>query len=92
MKVLGARGVRVLAGEHADARRTALWTGTECSLDPESCSCQAVDVRGPNEAIAVHTDVAPAQVIGEKNDDVWTRVSTGLCHGVLREDNEAGYY
>jgi hypothetical protein len=67
-----------------DARRTALWTGTERSLDPESCSCQPVDMWRPDEAIAVHTDVSPAQVIGEKDNDVWTRGLAGLGQCTLR--------
>ena len=38
--------------------------------DPETRSSQPIDVRCPDSVIAVHTDVAPAEIIGEEYDDI----------------------
>jgi hypothetical protein len=92
MEVLGAGGVRVLAGEHADAGRTALGAGAECPLNLEPSSGEPVDVWSPNEAVAVHAYVAPAEVIGDKSYDVRRRVCTGLSGSRLRGDSQRRYY
>jgi hypothetical protein len=39
--------------------------------DPETGSGQPIGVRCADSVIAVHPNIAPAEIIGEEYDDIW---------------------
>jgi hypothetical protein len=55
--------------------------------DPETGSGQPIGVGCPDSVIAVHPNVAPAEIIGEENDDIRPLPVLGR----LRQEQGASY-
>jgi hypothetical protein len=69
VQVLGVGLVRVAPRDHRDARRAARGGRQEGALDFEAALGELVDVGRASHVRAVRADVAPAEVIGDEDED-----------------------
>ncbi len=92
VQVLGARGVRILAREDADARGAALRRGQKGVFDAQTSRGQAIYVGRGDGRVAVDAEVAPAGVVGDEDQHVGRGLLPGsLVSFVARRAAAEGY-